>query len=180
MSTAVKTVWKIDPIHSQIEFKVKHLVISTVKGEFMRFDATAEVEDDDFETADITFEADVTSITTRNEQRDQHLLSDDFFSAEKYPKLTFKSTDFAKTGENTYKLKGNLTIRDVTKPIELDVEYGGTVQDLYGNTKAGFEVTGKINRKEFGLKWNGVTEAGNVVVSDMVALQLSVQFAKQG
>lgn len=179
MSTAVSTVWKIDPVHSEIEFKVKHLVISTVKGEFMRFDATAEVDGDDFEGADITFEADVTSVTTRNEQRDQHLLSDDFFAADKYPKLIFKSTEFKKTGDNTYKLTGDLTIRDVTKNIELDVEYGGTVQDAYGNTKAGFEIIGSINRKEFGLKWNGVTEAGNIVVSDLVTLQLSVQFAKQ-
>lgn len=179
MSTEVSTVWKIDPVHSEIEFKVKHLVISTVKGEFMRFDATAEVGGDNFEGADITFEADATSVTTRNEQRDQHLLSDDFFAADKYPKLTFKSTEFEKTGDNTYKLKGDLTIRDVTKPVELNVVYGGSVQDMFGNTKAGFEVTGAINRKEFGLKWNGVTEAGNIVVSDMVTLQLSVQFAKQ-
>jgi len=179
MSTAVSTVWKIDPIHSEIQFKVKHLVISTVTGEFTRFDATAEAEEDNFEGADVTFEADVTSVTTRNEQRDQHLLSDDFFAADKHPKIVFKSTSFEKTGENNYKLNGDLTIRDITKPVELDVEYGGTVQDPYGNTKAGFDVTGKINRKDFGLKWNGVTEAGNIVVSDMVTLQLSVQFAKQ-
>ena len=89
------------------------------------------------------------------------------------------STSFTKKGEDSYKLAGDLTIRDITKPVELDVEYGGTVQDPYGNTKAGFEVTGQINRKEFGLKWNGVTEAGNIVVSDAVTLQLSVQFAKQ-
>lgn len=179
MSTAVSTVWKIDPIHSEIQFKVKHLVISTVTGEFTRFDATAEAEEDNFEGADVTFEADVTSVTTRNEQRDQHLLSDDFFAADKHPKIVFKSTSFEKTDENNYKLNGDLTIRDITKPVELDVEYGGTVQDPYGNTKAGFDVTGKINRKDFGLKWNGVTEAGNIVVSDMVTLQLSVQFAKQ-
>jgi len=175
----MSTVWKIDPIHSEIQFKVKHLVISTVTGEFTRFDATAEADGDDFEGSDVTFEADVTSVTTRNEQRDQHLLSDDFFNAEKYPKIVFKSTSLTKKGEDSYKLVGDLTIRDITKPVELDVEYGGTVQDPYGNTKAGFEVTGEINRKEFGLKWNGVTEAGNVLVSDKVTLQLSVQFAKQ-
>ncbi len=179
MSTAVSTAWKIDPIHSEIQFKVKHLVISTVTGEFTRFDATAEADGDDFEGANVTFEADTTSVTTRNEQRDQHLMSDDFFNAEKYPKILFKSTSFTKMGEDSYKLAGDLTIRDITKPVELDVKYGGTVQDPYGNTKAGFEVTGKINRKEFGLKWNGVTEAGNIVVSDVVTLQLSVQFAKQ-
>lgn len=179
MNTAVTTAWKIDPVHSEIQFKVKHLVISTVTGEFMRFDAAAESEGDDFEGANVTFEADVTSVTTRNEQRDQHLLSDDFFGADKFPKIVFKSTSFTKKSEGSYKLVGNLTIRNITKPVELDVEYGGTVLDPYGNTKAGFDVSGKINRKEFGLKWNGVTETGNLVVSDAVTLQLSVQFVKQ-
>ncbi len=179
MSTGVKTIWKIDPFHSEIQFKARHLVISTVTGEFTKFDATAEVEGDDFETADITFEADVNSITTRVDQRDNHLKSDDFFAADQYPKITFKSTSVKKTGENTYKLTGDLTIRGNTKSIELDVEHGGTVQDFDGNTKAGFAITGKVNRKDFGLKWNGVTEAGGVVVGDVITLMLSVQFTKQ-
>jgi len=170
--------WKIDPAHSQIQFKVKHLVISTVTGSFGSYDATLEGEKEDFSDARITFTADAASINTGVEQRDQHLQSDDFFNAEKYPQLRFVSKEIRKTGGNTYKLIGDLTIRDVTRTVELDVEYGGTMVDFYGNTKAGFEVTGKINRQDYGLKWSAVTEAGGVVVSDEVKLVLSVQMAK--
>lgn len=171
--------WKIDPTHSEIQFKTKHLVISTVTGSFKTFTGTAETDDDSFENAKVWFEADVNSISTNNDDRDAHLKSDDFFNAEKFPKLTFESTSFKKTGENTYKMTGNLTIRDVTKEITLDVEYGGTVTDPYGQTKAGFEVSGTINRKEYNLMWNAVTETGNVVVADNVKLQINVQFVKQ-
>ncbi|HKJ32383.1 MAG TPA: YceI family protein [Balneolales bacterium] len=173
-----KTVWKIDPFHSNIEFKVKHLVISTVTGNFKSFDATVETDGDDLEGAEIHFEADADSVFTGVEQRDNHLKSDDFFNAEKFPKITFDSTSFKKTGDDEYELKGDLTIRDVTKPVTLKVEHGGTIVDQNGDTKAGFDVTGKINRKAFGLKWNGVTEAGNVIVSDEVKLNLGVQFTK--
>jgi len=175
MSTATKSLWKIDPTHSEIQFKVKHLVISTVTGNFKSFDGHIETEDENFKNASAYFEADIDSISTNNEDRDNHLKSDDFFNAEEYPKLTFESTAFEKTGDNVYKVRGDLTIRDVTKEIALDVIHGGTVEDPYGNTKAGFEVTGTINRKEFGLSWNAVTEAGNVVVGDDIKLQLNVQ-----
>ena len=178
MSTLTKTLWKIDPTHSEIQFKVKHLVISTVTGSFNTFDGSVETEDDDFAGADVRFEADINSITTNNEQRDGHLKSDDFFNAEKFPKLTFESASFEKTGDDTYKMAGNLTIRDVTKKITLDVVYGGTVVDPYGQTKAGFEVTGTINRKEYGLSWSAVTEAGNLVVADNVKLIMNVQFVQ--
>lgn len=178
MSTETLTKWGIDATHSEITFKVKHLVISTVTGKFREFDAAIETENEDFEDAKITFEADINSIDTNNEDRDNHLKSDDFFNAEEHPKLTFESTSFKKTGDGEYKLIGDLTIRGNTKTVELDAEYGGTVVDPYGNTKAGFEVSGKINRKEFGLKWSAVTEAGNVVVSDEVKLNLNVQFVK--
>jgi polyisoprenoid-binding protein YceI len=178
MSTETLTKWGIDASHSEITFKVKHLVISTVTGKFGSFDATIESDNEDFEGADIYFEADINSIDTGNEDRDNHLKSDDFFNASGHPKMTFKSTSFEKTGDGTYKLTGDLTIRGNTKSVELDAEYGGTVVDPYGQTKAGFEVTGKINRKEFGLKWNAVTEAGSVVVSDEVKLNLNVQFVK--
>lgn len=178
MSTATLTKWGIDTTHSEITFKVKHLVISTVTGKFRSFDAAIETDNEDFEDAKITFESDINSIDTNNEDRDNHLKSDDFFNAEEHPKLTFESTSFKKTGDGEYKLIGDLTIRGNTKTIELDAEYGGTVVDPYGNTKAGFEVAGKISRKEFGLKWNAVTEAGNVVVSDEVKLILNVQFVK--
>ena len=173
-----KILWKIDPFHSDIDFKVKHLVISTVTGSFKSFDATVETNGDDLEGAEIHFEADADSINTGVEQRDGHLKSDDFFNAEKFPKLTFDSTSFTQKGGDEYELKGDLTIRDVTQPVTLSVVHGGTIVDQNGDTKAGFEVTGKINRKDFGLKWNGVTETGNVIVSDEVKLNLSVQFAQ--
>lgn len=178
MTTETLTQWGIDTTHSEITFKVKHLVISTVTGNFNEFDANIETDNEDFEDANITFEAVIDSINTGNEDRDNHLKSDDFFNASEFPKLTFESTSFTKTGEGEFKLVGDLTIRGTTKTVELDVEYGGTVVDPYGNTKAGFDITGKINRKEFGLKWNAVTEAGSVVVSDEVKLNLNVQFTK--
>lgn len=178
MSTETLTNWTVDPAHSEITFKVKHLVISTVTGSFKSFDATIESENDDFEDAKVTFEADINSIDTGNEDRDNHLKSDDFFNAAEHPKLLFESTSFKKIGDGEYKLIGDLTIRGNTKTIELDAEYGGTVEDPYGNTKAGFDVTGKINRKEFGLTWSAVTEAGSVVVSDDVKLNLNVQFTR--
>jgi polyisoprenoid-binding protein YceI len=176
MSTATKTLWKIDPTHSEVQFKVKHLVISPVTGSFGSYEGQMEADGDNFENAKATFTADIDSISTNNEDRDNHLKSDDFFNAEKYPQLKFESKDFVKTGEGEYKVTGDMTIRDVTKEIELDVVHGGTVGDPYGNTKAGFEVTGTINRKEFGLTWDAVTEAGNVVVGDKIKLLMNLQF----
>ena len=171
--------YKIDAAHSEITFKVKHLMITNVTGNFNKFDATMESSKEDLTDAKISFEADTASISTNNEQRDNHLKSDDFFAAEKFPKISFASSSFTKKNGNEYKLAGDLTIRDVTKKIELDVEYNGTVTDPYGQVKAGFEINGKINRKEFGLSWGAITEAGGVVVSDEVKLQLNVQMIKQ-
>jgi polyisoprenoid-binding protein YceI len=179
MSTATLTKWTADTAHSEINFKVKHLVISTVTGKFNEFDAFIETENEDFEDAQVQFEADINSIDTNNEDRDNHLKSDDFFNAGEHPKLTFVSRSFRKSGKNEYKVTGDLTIRGNTKTVELDAVYGGTVQDPYGQTKAGFEVTGAIDRKEFGLKWDAVTEAGNLVVSNEVKLELSVQFTRE-
>ncbi|RTQ49532.1 polyisoprenoid-binding protein [Hymenobacter gummosus] len=170
--------WVLDPTHSEVQFKIKHLVISTVTGSFKTFEGTVETESDSFETAKIHFSADIDSIDTNQAQRDQHLKSADFFHAEQHPKLTFESTSLRKTGEGEYQLEGNLTIKGETHPVTLAVEYGGTATDFYGNEKAGFEVSGKISRKEFGLTWSGVTEAGAIVVSDEVKLLASVQFAK--
>lgn len=173
------TNWNIDPTHSEIQFKVKHLVISTVTGNFKSFNGSLETEGDSFEDAKVSFEADIDSITTNNEDRDAHLKSDDFFNADAFPKMKFESTSFKSTGDNTYEMTGNLTIRDITKEITLDVVHGGTVDDPYGQTKAGFEITGKVNRKEFGLKWSAVTEAGSVVVADEVKLNLNVQVVEE-
>ena len=154
-------------------------MITSVTGEFKNFDATMEASKEDFSDAKITFTADVNSINTNMEQRDAHLKSDDFFNAEQFPKLTFKSTSIQKTGDEEYRLTGNLTIRDITKPVELKVEYNGSTKDPWGQERMGFEISGKINRKEYGLKWSAVTEAGGLVVSDDVRLALNVEMVKQ-
>ena len=172
------TKWVLDPTHSEVQFKVKHLVISTVSGFFKSFEGSLTTDNEDFENAKVEFSLDVNSIDTNQEQRDGHLKSAEFFDAEKYPKISFTSTSLTKDGDD-YKLNGDLTIKDVTKPVSLDVEYGGSAGDFYGNTKAGFEVTGKINRKEFGLTWDGVTEAGSIVVGEDIKLIINVQFAKE-
>ena len=177
--TTASTTWVFDPAHSEITFKVKHLVISTVTGQFHKFDGTIKTDGDDFDNAEIYFEADVNSIDTRNADRDAHLKSDDFFDAESHPKIVFEAHNFEKTGDSDYKLHGNLTIRGTTKPVTLNARHGGTVVDAYGQTKAGFEVEGEVNRKEFGLKWDAVTEAGSVVVGDKVQLLLNIQLVKQ-
>ncbi|SHL82364.1 Polyisoprenoid-binding protein YceI [Chitinophaga jiangningensis] len=173
------TTWKIDPTHSDVQFKVKHLMITTVTGQFGAFDATMQTNGNDFSNAQIAFEADVNSITTQNAQRDQHLLQGDFFEVEKYPKLKFVSKEVKKVDDENYKLIGDLTIRDNTRPVELKVEFGGEVVDPWGQTKAGFELSGKINRKDFGLTFHAVTETGGVMLSDEVKLLASVQMVKQ-
>lgn len=158
-----KKTWQIDAAHSEIAFKVKHMMISTVTGHFDEFDASVETESDDFKNAAISFSAKTASINTKNKDRDNHLKSDDFFNAEKYPEIKFVSKSF--DGET---LIGELSIRDVTKEVELDVDFNGIAVDPYGQTKAGFELRGEINRKDFNLSWSAVTEAGSIVVSDKV------------
>lgn len=173
------TTYKIDPDHSDVMFKVKHLMISTATGVFKKFDATLEIDEEDFSRAKINFEADIDSVDTKNEQRDAHLKGDDFFNAEQFPKMTFKSTSIEKSGDDEYKLIGDLTIRDITKPVELKAEYNGSTKDPWGQQRMGFEVSGKINRKEYGLKWSAVTEAGGLVVADDVKLSMNVEMIKQ-
>ncbi len=170
--------WNVDPLHSDVQFKVKHLMINTVTGEFTSYKVTVEAEKEDFSDAAIVFEADVNSISTKNEMRDGHLKSEDFFAAETYPTMRFVSTAFTPKSDGNFELVGDLTIRDVTKSVTLSAEYGGQMTDFYGNTKAGFDISGTINRKEFGLAWDAVTEAGGIVVSDAVKLQLNVQLQK--
>jgi polyisoprenoid-binding protein YceI len=171
--------WKIDPAHSEIQFKVKHLMITTVTGYFRTFDLEVETETEDFSTAKrIEFTADVDSVDTNNQQRDTHLKSADFFHGEEHGKIKFVGKKYEADGD-TAKLHGDLTIRGVTKPITVNVEYGGLVVDPYGQTKAGFTVAGKISRKEFGLVWNAMTEAGQVVVSDEIRLHCEIQVVKQ-
>jgi polyisoprenoid-binding protein YceI len=171
--------YKIDAMHSEIHFKIRHLMITNVTGSFSKFEGTMETSKDDFSDAKISFSAEVASINTNNAQRDGHLISADFFDAEKYPEIKFISTGITKKNDEDYKLSGNLTIRDVTKPVDLDVTFGGTMNDMYGQSKAGFEITGKINRKDFGLSWNAATETGGVVLSEEVKLALNVQLVKE-
>lgn len=175
----MNTLWKIDPVHSEIQFKVKHLMITTVTGYFKKFDLTVETEDEDFTKAKkIEFTADAQSIDTNSEQRDTHLRSADFFDAEKYGQIRFTGKALEAAGEG-YTLTGDLSIRGVTKPVTVKVRFGGLVVDPYGQKKAGFEVEGKINRKDFGLVWNAMTEAGQVVVSDEIRMMCEIQLIKQ-
>ncbi|PSR52175.1 hypothetical protein AHMF7605_00895 [Adhaeribacter arboris] len=175
------TKWAVDPMHSEVQFKVKHLMITTVTGYFQKFNVEAETEDDQFTRAkSVVFTADVNFISTNNEQRDTHLKSADFFDAENHGEIRFVADKYENAGGDDYKLHGTLTIRGISKPLVVNVEFGGIVVDPYGQTKAGFTVTGKISRKEFGLTWNAVTEAGSVVVSDEIKLQAEVQLVKQG
>ena len=171
--------YKIDATHSEITFKAKHLMITNVTGSFTKFDATMESEKDDFTDAKISFEADTASVSTNNTQRDEHLKGGDFFASEKFPTLKFTSTEFKKVSDDDYTLTGNLTIKDVTKPVTLKVEFLGLAKDPWGQIKAGFEATGKINRTDFGLTWNAALEAGGVLVSEDIKLNFNVQFVKQ-
>jgi polyisoprenoid-binding protein YceI len=176
-ATIAKTKWAIDPTHTEVQFKVKHLVIATVTGFFKRFSGGIESEGEDFNGASVHFTLETTSIDTNQVDRDNHLKSPDFFAAEQYPAIEFKGK-LKKISGNDYKLAGSLTIREITKDIELTAEYGGTMVDPWGNTKAGFELNGKINRKDFGLNWNALTEAGGMVVSEEVKLHINVELAK--
>lgn len=171
------TKWTIDTMHSEVQFKVKHLVISTVTGTFNKFEGTAESDAEDFDGAKVSFNLDVDSIDTNVADRDAHLKSDDFFNAAQFPQIKFENGTLSKSG-GSYKLVGDLTIRDNTQKVTLDVDFGGSMVDGYGQTKAGFEVSGKVSRKEFGLKWNQVTEAGGVVVGDEVRILINAQFVK--
>jgi polyisoprenoid-binding protein YceI len=170
--------WKIDPVHSEINFKVKHLVVSTVAGRFDKFDATIETGKEDFSDAKISFEADINSINTKNEQRDAHLKSADFFDAGKHPKMSFVSTAVKKVSDYELQVSGKLTLRGVTKDTVLHVIYNGTVAGFGGVQVAGFEIQGKLNRFDFGLQWNALTEAGGVVVSNEVKIEILAEFNK--
>jgi polyisoprenoid-binding protein YceI len=171
------TKWKLDPAHSEVSFKVKHMMITNVTGLLTDYNVEAESEGDDFSNPRVSFTAKLNSINTGNEQRDTHLRSADFFDAEKNPELKFKSNSYKQNGDG-YKLQGDLTIKGITKPVSLDVEFGGIGKDPWGNTKAGFSVTGKLNRKDFGLNWNAALETGGVLVSDEVKIAAEIQLVK--
>jgi polyisoprenoid-binding protein YceI len=174
------TNWKTDLTHSQVEFKAKHLMITTVTGHFNEFDVTAETDEEDFTKASkIEFTANVDSINTGNEQRDNHLKSADFFDAGNHSQIKFTGKKLTNVSGDEYKLEGDLTMRETTKPVTLNVEFGGMVTDPYGQRKAGFTINGKVSRKEFGLTWDAITEAGSVVVSDEIKIHCEIQLVKQ-
>ena len=171
--------WSVDPTHSEIQFKVKHLMITTVTGYFKEFSATAESQGNDLENAKIAFEAKTASVDTNNQDRDNHLRSGDFFDAANFPVLKFESESMTKKDDSTFELKGNMTIKDVTKPLTLVAEFGGVMTDPWGNEKAGFSLSGKINRKDWGLNWNAALESGGFLVSDDVRIFCEIQLAEQ-
>ena len=172
------TKWAIDPTHSEIGFKVKHMMFTNVSGTFAAYDATITTEDDNFENANFEFSANIDSISTNNTDRDNHLKSADFFDADNFPKLTFKASSFTKDGDD-YEITGDLSIKEVTKPVKFPVEFSGLMKDPWGNTKAGLNIYGKINRKDWGLNWNSALETGGVLVSEEVKLEIELQLAKQ-
>jgi len=173
-----QTKWNTDNAHSSVKFSVTHLVISEVEGSFKKFDGNIVSAKPDFSDANINFNIDVNSINTDNDMRDKHLKGDDFFNADQYPNMTFKGTSLKKVSGNKYALYGNLTIRNVTKPVKFDVVYGGTAKDGYGNTKAGFKATTVINRFDYNLKWNTMTEAGGATVGKDITIDMKLEFAQ--
>jgi polyisoprenoid-binding protein YceI len=171
--------WILDASHSDVQFKVKHLMITTVNGSFTTFSGSVETEDNDISTAKVQFSADVNSISTNNEQRDAHLKNGDFFDAENHPKLSFTSSRLEKVSDDDYKLYGTLTMRGVSKQIALNVEFGGIITDPWGNTRSGFTVTGKVNRTDFGVSFGAVSDTGAVLLGHDVSIQANVQFVAQ-
>ncbi|MBC7828513.1 MAG: YceI family protein [Chitinophagaceae bacterium] len=173
------TKWAIDPTHSEIQFKVRHLMVSYVTGQFKKFNATVETTGEDLTTARVTFTADVDSIFTNNEQRDAHLKNPDFFDSENHPELKFESDKLEKITEEEYKVYGTLTMRGISQKVVLDAEYGGVTVDPWGNTRTGFSITGKINRKDFGVSFGTVSETGGVLLGDEVKISANTEFVKE-
>lgn len=174
-----KTKWSIDLIHTEIGFKVKHLMITNVKGTFKEFDGSIYTTDEDFMTSEIDFWINPASIDTGDAKRDEHLKSADFFDVENHKQITFTGNTYEKTDNDaSYELYGNLTIKGITRQVKLDVEFGGIMKDPWGNEKAGFSINGKINRKDWGLEWNTALETGGVLVSDEIKISCEVQLLK--
>lgn len=173
------TKWSLDPTHSEIGFKIKHLMISNVSGNFNKFDVQVETNGDDFANATVTANIDVASINTNNEQRDAHLANADFFETDKHPNIIFKSTKVEKVDDDTFNLYGDLTIKETTKPVKLSVEYSGIAKDPWGNVKAGFTINGKINRKDWGINYNAVLETGGIMLGEELKVNGEIQLVKQ-
>ena len=173
------TKWTIDPSHSEIQFKVKHLMVSYVTGQFKNFNASVETDGDDFTTAKVRFTAEVNSISTNNEQRDGHLKNSDFFDADNHPELTFESSKLEKINEDEFNVLGILTMRGISKEVVLHAEYGGIMLDPWGNSRTGFSISGKINRKDFGVSFGMVSETGGVLLGDEVKIMANVEFIRE-
>ena len=173
------TKWLLDPVHSELTFKIKHLMISNVSGAFKNFSAKVETEETDFSKATISLTAEMNSISTNNEHRDAHLRSADFFEVEKFPQLKFTSTGIEQTADESFNLYGNLTIKGVTKPVKLNMEFNGIVKDPQGQEKAGFLVSGKIKRSDWGININVALETGGLMLGEDVRIQGEVQFVRQ-
>jgi polyisoprenoid-binding protein YceI len=173
------TKWALDPTHSEVNFKVRHLMVSNVSGHFKNFNATVETEGDDLSTAKVHFTADVNSVSTNNEQRDGHLKTGDFFDVENHPQIIFDGNKMEKVDGQNYKVHGNLTMRGVSKPITLNVEFGGIMKDPWGNDRAGFEVSTKINRKDFGVSFGMVSETGGLMLGEEVTINANTEFVKE-
>lgn len=178
MKTAEVTKWAIDPTHSKVGFKVKHLMISNVLGSFRDFSGEVKTAGNDFSTAAISFSLKTASVDTEMPDRDGHLKSTDFFDTEKYPVITFDANGLKDLGDDMYELNGSLKIKDVSKPVTLAVEFGGVMSDPWGNIKAGFSISGKINRKDWGLNWNAALEAGGVLVGEEVKINCDIELTK--
>ena len=174
-----KTKWLLDPMHSELQFKIKHLMISNVTGSLKNFQAEVETEEEDFSTATINLAAQMDSISTNNEQRDAHLRNSDFFEVEKYPELQFKSTKVEKVDNDTFVLHGELTMKGVTRPVKLNVEFNGATKDPWGGERAGFIITGKIHRADWGINFNSVLETGGVVLGEDVKINSEIELVKQ-
>jgi len=174
-----KSIWATDPSHSEIVFKVKHMMFTTVSGKFTDFEVTIENEDDKFETSQISFSAKTASVDTRNLDRDNHLRSTDFFDADKFPVISFLSTGISKISENQFEISGDLTIKDVTKNVILTTAYSGLMKDPWDHIKIGVSLAGEINRKEFGLTWNSTLETGGVLVAEEIKLIAEIQLIKE-
>lgn len=173
-----KTKWAIDPTHSSVDFSVRHMMFTNVKGTFHNFNAVVEADPTDLTTANIEFTVETSSVDTRNKDRDGHLVSADFFDVENHPVMTFKSTNIEKTDEGEYNVTGNLTLRGVTKQETFAVSFEGQGKDPWGNEKVGFSAAGSLNRSEYGLVWNAALETGGVLVGDKVKINLQIQAAK--
>ena len=167
--------WQIDTSHSSVDFSIRHMMISTVRGTFERFSGTVEADEANPTAALVDVQIEVASINTRDEKRDAHLRSPDFFDVDTYPSISFKSKRVERTNDDTGKLIGDLTIKDVTREVVLDVEYAGQSRSPWGTTSAGFSATTKINRKDWGLNWNVALETGGVLVADEVKIHIEVE-----